>query len=314
MATYKAPLKNPKLLPMMGMIWLIHKLGLWQKFVFFKMKRMNNPKQKVKAFANYNPTKHDVVVATFSKSGTNWTMQIAYQIAHYGQGDFVHVHDVVPWPEAPIPGGVPLLDKSAQNKAPTGLRIIKTHLESHYVPYNHQAKYLTVIRDPKDVFVSSYFFARNTVLGDYMPSLEDWLTMYLSNKFLMGLWAEHTASFWAWRNRENVLVVTFEEMKKDLATMVHRIANLMELSLTEKQHAQVVEKSSFGYMQSIDHKFAPPVPSFIKKDDDKPLMISKGKSKRGRELLTVEQLDQIDQFYQAELHRLGSDFPYSKFF
>jgi hypothetical protein len=28
-------------------------------------------------------------------------MQIAYQIAHNGQGSYDHIHDVVPWPESP---------------------------------------------------------------------------------------------------------------------------------------------------------------------------------------------------------------------
>jgi len=31
-------------------------------------------------------------------------MQIAYQIAHYGHGEFEHIHDEIPWPESPMPG------------------------------------------------------------------------------------------------------------------------------------------------------------------------------------------------------------------
>ena len=34
-----------------------------------------------------------------SQSGTNWLMQITYQIATRGEGDFEHIHEVVPWIE-----------------------------------------------------------------------------------------------------------------------------------------------------------------------------------------------------------------------
>ena len=42
-----------------------------------------------------------------------------------------------------------------------GLRVIKPHWEQHYVPYNPQAKYLVVVREPKEVFVSGYYFAQS---------------------------------------------------------------------------------------------------------------------------------------------------------
>src|SRR5262245_39729277 len=55
-------------------------------------------------FKNYVPTKHDVFVATFAKSGTNWMMQIAHQLAFHGRADFDHIHCVVPWPDTKLMG------------------------------------------------------------------------------------------------------------------------------------------------------------------------------------------------------------------
>ncbi len=84
------------------------------------------------------PTEHDVVIASFFKSGTNWTMQMAIQIAWRGRAEFEHIHDLVPWVELPQRAKhftVPVTDALWQH-CPTGLRIIKTHLPFGKIEYN----------------------------------------------------------------------------------------------------------------------------------------------------------------------------------
>jgi hypothetical protein len=41
---------------------------------------------------DFAPAAHDVLVCSYYKSGTNWTMQMAVQIAHRGRGEFEHIH------------------------------------------------------------------------------------------------------------------------------------------------------------------------------------------------------------------------------
>ena len=132
-------------------------------------------------FGDYRPGAHDVIVCTYPKSGTNWMMQVVHQIATRGRGGFAHVHDVVPWPDAP--GGVipaRLEDDAAWRVTPTGLRAVKTHLAWQDVPYTPDARYVHVVRDPKDVFVSGWFFFGDLVFGPLMPSVETWLELYVS--------------------------------------------------------------------------------------------------------------------------------------
>ena len=50
-------------------------------------------------FRGHVPTEHDVFVATFAKSGTNWMMQIAHQLIYHGHSEYEHLHDLVPWPD-----------------------------------------------------------------------------------------------------------------------------------------------------------------------------------------------------------------------
>ena len=71
------------LLPFAGVAWILNKTGQSHQLVNAFAGFMNSPGQKRKAFAGYMPDAYDVIVATFAKSGTNWAMQIALQIAYY---------------------------------------------------------------------------------------------------------------------------------------------------------------------------------------------------------------------------------------
>jgi hypothetical protein len=73
--------------------WLLTRLGFESALVTL-MNRAQTPTRLEKVFAGYEPTGSDVFVSTFAKSGTNWMMQLAHQIAFRGAGDYAHIHDV----------------------------------------------------------------------------------------------------------------------------------------------------------------------------------------------------------------------------
>lgn len=288
-------------------VWLAPLLGPSTELTAAAGSQALSSPWKAEAFADYVPTEGDIFVSTYARSGTNWTMQIAHQIAHYGEGTFDHIHDVVPWPESPTPNIVPLSDWSVQERSPTGLRVIKTHLESHRVPYNESAKYVTVVRDPKDVFVSSYFFCGMAF------TVDEWLDFFLSGRFRLGSWPEHTAGYWSWLAHPNVLVLTFDEMVRDLPAVVRRISDLMQVKLTDAQLDRVVAKSSFQYMKAIDRRFSPPMVS-VGGNGHETVIVRSGKIGEYIQLINREQQARIDKFCTSELRRLGSDFPYRELF
>ena len=306
--------KRPLAMTIMGLAMQLGKrIGLAKPMLTASMGRMFDADKMARAFHGYEPTEHDVFVATFGKSGTNWMMQISQQIAHYGAAEFDHIHERVPWPDGPSGPVGDIHDSRFAEESPTGLRVIKTHLPTEHVPYDEAAAYLTVIRDPKEVMVSAYYFLCG-VLGvlDYL-TFDDWYEITMDSDRLVDNWATHTASFWEWRERANVLVVSYSEIIKEPVASIELVAKTMGVELTAEQLDAVVERSSFPYMKVHESQFAPPPPPFSR-NGERAKMIRSGKTGGSDEALSVEQQMEIDQRCIAELGKLGSDFPYTTAF
>jgi len=177
--------------------------------------------------------------------------------------------------------------------------------------YTTEAKYISVIRDPKDLLVSSILFENgfNKVLfGDVVP-VDVFVDSFLSDSFIYQPWHEFIQSWWAIKDRDNVLVVTYEEMKADANAMIKQVSNLMGVSLTDEQASKVAERTSFAYMKENEDKFVQP--AF---DEGFVPLVRSGQSGNAKELLSLEQQQQIDSYCLAELERIGSDFPYREKF
>ncbi|HIE01647.1 MAG TPA: sulfotransferase domain-containing protein [Thiotrichaceae bacterium] len=305
--------QNPQrqLLMPMALLQIAKILGLAKPALRRKGRKMFGKEKMPTAFEHYEPTDKDVFAAVYTKSGTNWLLQVAQQAAWHGEAEFAHIHDVVTWPDVPLSGIIPFGDSSITDNSPEGFRVIKTSAYARFIPYSEQAKYISIIRDPKEIFVSAYHFVFGVLgLRKYI-NVEDWLKLFLASDCFMGSWAIHTADIWAWRDRPNVLVFTFSEMKQNQEEFTRRIVQHLGVSLNDEQFVKVLLRSSFKYMKQHNQQFAPPKLPFVRQT---PVMIRNGKTSNTSELLTREQQATIDKYFIAELKRLGSDFPYEQMF
>ena len=299
-------------------IRILDRLGRAPSFLASMTNRRNQTAKSKNPLNNYTPTSHDVFVAAHVKSGTNWMMQIAHQLAFHGNGEYDHIHSVVAWPDVLMMGpmnhyAIPIDDPSVWMASPEQKRVVKTHLDFDWLPYSEDARYIIVIRDPKDVFVSSYFFfVKHGPFSFTRFSADTWLEVFLSSG--MGVWSSwpvNTAGYWAARHKPNVLIVPFKSMKKDLRGTVKRVADFMGVRATGEIIDRVCQKASFDYMKQIDDKFR--AWEMIPWKSTAAPMMRKGTQASSAELLSPEQQERIDRHFMSELKRLGSDFPYEEF-
>ena len=280
--------------------------GLWPRVMFEAFRRGAQDS----CFADYKPTGHDVFACVGFKSGTTWLLQIAVQIAYLGHAEFDNIHSVVAWPDAAPPFRrriIPLADDSPVRRAPTRLRIIKTHLQQQLVPRSSEARYLVMVRDPKDVIVSGYHFIRSLLLGPLMPSVRHWVELSLSGDLPSGSWARHLASYWRVRNEPNVLFLTYEDLSADPRAVIQQIARFMSVDLDPGQLEAVLRATTFEEMRRRSDRFDPGrVVPWGKAQS----MLRKGRPGEAGELLSPKLRQLIDNHCRTELRRLKCDFPY----
>lgn len=261
-------------------------------------------------FGSYLPTSDDVIVCSYFKSGTTWVLQMAIQIAHRGDAEFDNIHFAIPWPDAPPAINhriIPLNNPSPRQMSPTGLRVIKTHYPAGKVPQADAARYVAVVRDPKDVCISGYHFL-SAMMGKPFPSLTTWVEIFLSPEFMQGCWATHLASYWSMRDKPNVLFLTYEEMKADTSRAIDLISRHMGVDLADEERQAVAERSSFAWMKQNTSSFNPG--RVMPWGESELSLVRSGNVGSAKTALTPTQRERIDSHFMARLDELGCDFPY----
>jgi len=205
----------------------------------------------------YEPTERDVFVVTQMKCGTTWMQYLVYEVLERGAGDLVEsgrtLYAVSGWLEALKSVSVedsPLIGRARPS------RIIKTHLPKRHCPWSPAAKYIYVARHPVSCLASCRdFLATNAgALAPPLPVVEEWFCS--ENAMWWGPWPDHVRGWWeAATGGDNVLFVYFEEMKRDLRSIVNQVAAFLEVEpLSAEELDRIVTRTSFAWMQ--EHKDA----------------------------------------------------------
>lgn len=202
--------------------------------------------ENIESGLDYKARSDDLFIVTYPKNGTTWTQQIVILLLNNGE-----------IPDDVLEGGVyvrsPFLEANGAKEAEDLPRpnAIKTHLRFDLQPWHDEAKYIIVIRNPKDACVSfyhhttlsvSYQFGKDRTFDEYFP-------FWLAGEVECGSYFDWILSWWPHRNKKNVLFVLYEDMKADPSKQIKRMAEFMgNIELSESVLEQVVEKSDFSSM------------------------------------------------------------------
>jgi hypothetical protein len=196
----------------------------------------------------FRPHPTDVIISPYAKSGTTWLQQIVHTLRTRGDMEFDDISRVVPWLETAQALGIDL--EAPQRGCP---RAFKSHLDWHTIPKG--ARYLVSFRDPKDALVSSYRFMEGWFFAPGSISIESWTREeFIPREPGTGYW-HHLASWWEQRHNSQVLLLCYEEMKRDLAGSVRTIANFLAIPLDGELEAITLRHASLDFMLRHKDKF-----------------------------------------------------------
>jgi hypothetical protein len=180
---------------------------------------------------------NDVFFASYPRSGSTWLRFVLYESIAGEASGFGNVNTSIPDVKE-HKTGLPLM--------PDGGRLIKTHEVYH--PEYKKAVYL--VRDPRDVALSEY--AYQTALGLVDQPLDEYLRVFLTkgvNPFAS--WSAHVNS---WLNAplssEQLLVVKFEDLRRDTAAGVADIIRFFGIVPNEAQIRNAVANNSVERMKA----------------------------------------------------------------
>ena len=180
---------------------------------------------------------NDTFFASYPRSGSTWMRFLLYESIAGESSGFGNVNSSIPdVKEHKI--GVPMM--------PNGGRLIKTH--EAYKPEYKKAVYL--VRDPRDVALSEY--AYQTALGLVDQPLDQYLPLFLSkgvNPF--SSWSEHVESWLsAPLSSENLLIVKFEDLRRDTVNGVSEIMRFFGFTPDEARIRQAIANNSVERMKA----------------------------------------------------------------
>lgn len=193
----------------------------------------------------------DVIVATFSKTGTTLVTWICHLLRTNGGDDFDFssietLYQVVPWPLLSYDIGY---DPNA-NGSQFHPRVYKSHLRMASI--YRGCKYIVTVRDPAKTTISFY----NFLLAKKVPLVleMDVSAFLMETPFVKG--RKGRASLWEFYHEyhllidcEAVLVVVYEDLVKNMPKWINIIAQFIGIEhVTPELIDKVTQKSSKNYM------------------------------------------------------------------
>ena len=245
----------------------------------------------------------DIVVSTYSKSGTTLMQQILAQLVFHGDPE-VFGMAISPWIEATG------IDGLAMARAQTHRRFLKTHLPLEELVYSPKAKYIYIGRDPRDVAWSlhNHFtgFRKEAFAGlddappmttpaDVRQFYHDFLADRL--KHHVPFWV-HAQGWWDARRLPNLLTLHYADLIADLPAHIRKVAAFLDIPVEEAMLPVMASHCSIAHMrkvaagdENLNRFFQRGAQTFI----------NKGTNGRWRDILSAEEIDKCDHIAAQKL-------------
>ncbi len=256
-------------------------------------------------YQNWVPRSDDIFIASFPKSGTTWTQQIVRLVYSRGliRDSDPALHAIIPW----LDDSEDLPDLSVVDML-TSPRVFKSHNPYHLLPckLTESNRLIYVTRTAKDTAVSMYFHTFGFKMYEYDESIEHFIGEFMAGRVEYGPYWTHLSSWYAQRERSNILVLHYEDMQRDLAATVARVAHFLDQALTNEEIERIAELSTFSSMKK-DHRTSMQLWDEEQRKPGMPFM-RKGKAGDWTNHFTPELAQVFDNTFEARM--TGIDWPW----
>ena len=259
----------------------------------------------------------DVYVFAFPKNGTTWTEELVWCV----QNDC----DMVKAKEIPLGRRVPFLElptltyhmaeKNFANnsnqlsllESMTSPRMFNSHLHFHLLPDDllDKSKVVMCMRNPKDTVVSFFHHEKLLKLHGYEGDFPTYFNLFMNNQVVFGPYFEYIKEAWKRRDHPNLCLLFFEDMKKDQASSIRKVAKFLGKELDDEKVRILVEHLSFEKMK---------INSAVNKEEfsktDIGSFMRKGQVGDWKNYFTADMNKQMDEAIEQQFKPLGLEFEY----
>ncbi|EAT42076.1 AAEL006344-PB [Aedes aegypti] len=247
----------------------------------------------------------DVWVVTFPKAGTTWTQEMVWLTVNLNERSvFLEVCAFISNIEKPDTIG-----KVERLPRP---RHIKSHLPLALLPkqlWTVKPKIIYTARNPKDVTTSFMHHYRH--LQGFNGSQKDFLDGILADKIMYCPQIKHATEFWALSHRDHILILHYEDMKRNLPEVIQKVCHFFGKSYTKEQLTDLEKHLMFDTMKANNAAnnvaLVAEVQSGMGISTDFKFM-RKGQIGAYKEELPEEFIVKLDEFIRYQL--LGTEFKY----